>query len=34
MGNSFEVVDAEGINTKYGRQSLYIFGKMSMSVQV
>ena len=34
MGNTFEGVDAGGINTKYDRQSLYIFGKISMKVRV
>ena len=34
MGNNFEGVDSGGIHTKYDRQSLYIFGKISTNVQV
>ena len=34
MDNNFEGVDLGGINTKYDRQSLYIFGETSTNVQV
>ena len=34
MGNTFEGVDAGGINTKYDRKSLEIYGKTSTNLQV
>ena len=34
MGNNIEGVDVGGINTKYDRKSLYIFGKINTNVQV
>ena len=34
MGNNFEGVDAGGINTNYYRKVLYVFGKISMNVQI
>ena len=34
MGNTLEGVDARGINAKYDKQSLYIFGKITTNVQV
>ena len=34
MGNNFEDFDVGGINTKYDRQSIYIFNEITTNVQV